>query len=69
MSEPKTYIFDTNIVSALVGKPNVPLLERIRQNQSDVMVLCEPVIYEIEKGLEHEKAAPNILRENWLDKS
>ncbi|MBZ0321178.1 MAG: PIN domain-containing protein [Anaerolineae bacterium] len=60
MSEPTPYVFDTNIVSALVGKPNVPLLERIRQNQSDVMVLCEPVIYEIEKGLEHKKAAKQL---------
>lgn len=46
----KIYVFDTNIISSLLKRNNRQLLERIRQDQSNIFVLCEPIIFEVERG-------------------
>jgi predicted nucleic acid-binding protein len=56
------YVFDTNIVSSLLHERQRLLLTRIQQNQSDSLILCEPVIYEIERGLNHKQARYQLNR-------
>ena len=50
------YLFDTNIISNLRPGRNPQLLRRILKNQHQTLCLCEPVIFEVERGLEHRQA-------------
>jgi predicted nucleic acid-binding protein len=56
------HVFDTNIISRLTQVRHLDLLERIRADQTNVQVLCEPVIYEVEKGLHHKGAEKQLER-------
>lgn len=56
------YIFDTTIVSSLFHEQQKAILKRIRHDQTNFLVLCEPVIYEIERGLKHKKAEKQLTR-------
>ncbi|MEM6284849.1 MAG: PIN domain-containing protein [Chloroflexota bacterium] len=53
----KTYAFDTNHVSNMLKVQYRSLLLRISQNTTDRLILPEPVIYEVEKGLLHRGAS------------
>lgn len=58
----RTYIFDTNIVSGLLYVERRAVLECIRTDQTNLLVLCDPVIYEIERGLKHKNANRQLER-------
>ncbi|MDZ4672393.1 MAG: PIN domain-containing protein [Phototrophicales bacterium] len=60
------YIFDTNIVSALLQMSNLGLLKQIQSHKRETLILCDPVIYEIERGLKH-RQAHNMLARFHLD--
>lgn len=59
---PITYIFDTNIISELLRNPNSSIGTRIQKHEQDRLILCECVIYEIERGLEHRNAKNQLAR-------
>lgn len=50
------FVFDTNHVSNLLREQYAVLLNRIRANEDNMLVLCDPVIYEVERGLLHKGA-------------
>jgi predicted nucleic acid-binding protein len=50
------YVFDTNIISNLQPGKNPTLFKRLRQNQDQMLCLCEPIIFEVERGYEHRQA-------------
>ncbi|MBL8161904.1 MAG: type II toxin-antitoxin system VapC family toxin [Anaerolineae bacterium] len=50
------YLFDTNIISALRPDQNLALFNRIQENATQTLCLCEPVIFEVERGYEHRQA-------------
>ncbi|MBZ0300211.1 MAG: PIN domain-containing protein [Anaerolineae bacterium] len=56
------YVFDTNIVSSLLYERQRSLLMRIRRNQTDLLILCDSVIYEVERGLNHKRAERQLSR-------
>ena len=61
MSNPY-YIFDTNIISVLFQMSNLGLFKRIRSYNRETLILCELVIYEIERGLKHRNAHNMLAR-------
>jgi predicted nucleic acid-binding protein len=52
----RVYLFDTNILSSLRPGKNPALFKRLQQNQDQTLCLCEPVIFEVERGYEHRQA-------------
>lgn len=56
------YVFDTNIVSSLLYERQRPVLARIQRNQTDLLILCEPVIFEVERGLNYRQATQQLAR-------
>ena len=61
------YILDTNIISALLRLSdsqliNSPLLNRMRAYKQASLIVCECVIYEIERGLNHRHSERLLLR-------
>ncbi len=52
----RVYVFDTNIISALRPRKNPGLFRRVIQHKDDILCLCEPVIFEVERGYEHKQA-------------
>ncbi|MDX2077810.1 MAG: PIN domain-containing protein [bacterium] len=61
MSQP-IYVFDTNIISELLRRPDARVGNLIRGHQQDRLILCESVIYEIERGLKHRNATKQLER-------
>ncbi len=62
------YVLDTNILSNLRPGKNPQLKRRILQNRDQILCLCEPVIFEIERGFEHRSAYKQLkhFRENLI---
>jgi predicted nucleic acid-binding protein len=58
----RVYIFDTSIISRLIQSRHANIVKRIRTDQSSLHVLCEPVIYEVEKGLIYRGAEKQLDR-------
>ena len=56
------YVFDSNHISSLLRPRYKALLSRISNDETSTLVLCEPVIYEVEKGLLHKKAEQQFER-------
>lgn len=56
-----TYIFDTNMFSNLIRRNDPDLLKRIWDSQDAVLILCDPVIYELERGLLHKDASTQLV--------
>lgn len=56
------FVFDTNHVSNLLRDKYKVLLKRIRDNTDNTLVLCTPVIYEVERGLLHKGASRQLER-------
>jgi predicted nucleic acid-binding protein len=50
------YVFDTNIISSLRPGKNPVLFRRLQQNKDQTLCLCEPIIFEVERGYEHRQA-------------
>lgn len=50
------YVFDTNIISSLRPDKNPTLFRRFEQNKDQTFCLCEPIIFEVERGYEHRQA-------------
>jgi predicted nucleic acid-binding protein len=50
------YVFDTNIISGLRPGKNPTLFKRLEQNKDQTLCLCEPIIFEVERGYEHRQA-------------
>jgi tRNA(fMet)-specific endonuclease VapC len=47
-----TYILDTNVISDLLkGHPNVQARLRDAMQQEAAIILCQPVLYEVRRGL------------------
>jgi predicted nucleic acid-binding protein len=55
------YILDTNILSALLRMSHPKLIIRISQHQREALILCDCIIYELERGLVH-RGAEKLLR-------
>lgn len=60
------YVFDTNIISALLQMSNLGLFKRIQSYHRKTLILCDPVVYEIERGLKH-RQAHNMLARFYAD--
>jgi tRNA(fMet)-specific endonuclease VapC len=56
------FIFDSNHISSLLRPRYKVLLNRISNDETNTLVLCEPVIYEVEKGLLHKNAEQQFER-------
>lgn len=56
------YIFDTNIISDVLDNPQSPISKRIIQLKKEAVILCQPVIYEVERGLNHRQAHKQLQR-------
>ncbi|MAS32368.1 MAG: hypothetical protein CL610_00080 [Anaerolineaceae bacterium] len=54
------YLFDTNVISALVRTRDARLAQRIASVQPQHLLLPEPVIHEIERGLLYRGASRQI---------
>lgn len=54
------YVFDTNHISSLLRLRHQSLLTKIKQYQDNTLILSEPVIYEVEKGLLHKNATNQL---------
>lgn len=50
------FVFDTNIISSLRPGKNPTLFKRLNQYKDQILCLCEPVIFEVERGYEHRQA-------------
>ncbi len=61
------YVLDTNIISALVNL-SVPdmmtssLIHRVQAHQQSSLIICECVLYEIERGLTHNQSKNKLSR-------
>jgi predicted nucleic acid-binding protein len=62
------YVIDTNIISALRPGRNPALFRRLVQHRDQTLCLCEPVIFEVERGYEHRQAERQLahFRERLL---
>lgn len=58
----KIYVLDTNIISALRPGRNPGLFRHVIQQKHHTLCLCEPVIFEIERGYEHRQASQQLVR-------
>jgi len=58
----KIYVFDTNIISDVLDSPQSPISKRIIQLEKEAVILCQPVIYEVERGLTHRQAHKQLRR-------
>ncbi|MCL4254234.1 MAG: hypothetical protein KJ043_10695 [Anaerolineae bacterium] len=47
----RDYVLDTNIVSALLRMSHPKLILRLSQHKREALILCDCIIYEIERGL------------------
>lgn len=56
------YVFDTNILSSLRPGKNPALFKRLQQNQDQTLCLCEPVIFEVERGYENRQAYQQLAQ-------
>ena len=61
------YVLDTNIISALVNLsvPDMmtsPLIHRVQTHQQSSLIICECVLYEIERGLIHNQSKNKLSR-------
>lgn len=56
----RIYLFDTNVISILVRSRDMRLAHRIGQVQPQNLILPEPVIYEIERGLLYKDASKQL---------
>lgn len=56
------YVFDTNIISGLRPSKNPALFKRMQQNKDQTLCLCEPIIFEVERGYEHRQAHQQLAR-------
>lgn len=52
----RVYVLDTTIISELRENHPSPVWSRLAQHGADVLCLCEPVIYEVERGFLHRQA-------------
>ena len=57
----KTYVLDTNMVSGLRPNRNPHLWAQVNAHQGDRLCICEPVIFEVERGL-HQRGASVQLK-------
>ncbi|MDQ7027692.1 MAG: PIN domain-containing protein [Anaerolineae bacterium] len=53
------YIIDTNVIADLIKK-DTDVIQQIRHHQADVLCLCQPVDYEVRRGLLHKQAQRQI---------
>jgi tRNA(fMet)-specific endonuclease VapC len=60
MSDSTAYIFDTNVISDMLRNPNSRIFPRIRAYKRESLLLCESVIYEVVRGLEHRQAKTQL---------
>jgi predicted nucleic acid-binding protein len=58
----EVFVFDTNHVSNLLHLHNRSIYQRIRNEKLNSLVLCEAVIYEVEKGLIHKNAEVQLAQ-------
>lgn len=56
----KVYVLDTNTISALRQGKNPELWKKLKTHNQDMLCLCEPVIFEVERGFEHRNATKQI---------
>lgn len=56
----RIYLLDTNIVSGLRPNQNPYLWAQIAAHQNDQVSVCEPVIFEVERGLLGRKALAQL---------
>ena len=54
------YLFDTNVIAVLIRNRDEKLAQRIQQVQPQGLILPEPVIHEIERGLLHRGASVRL---------
>jgi predicted nucleic acid-binding protein len=57
----RVYVFDTNIVSALNPSKNPALYHRFQKHRDETLCLCEPIIFEVERGLEHTQSQQRLV--------
>jgi predicted nucleic acid-binding protein len=50
------YVLDTNVVSSLRSVKHPTLIHRFQEHKDYVFCLCEPVIFEVERGYAHRQA-------------
>lgn len=56
MNDSAVYVLDTNIISALRPGGNPGLFERMARHSHETLCLCEPIIFEVERGYEQRQA-------------
>jgi predicted nucleic acid-binding protein len=56
----RVYVLDTNIISQLRPERNPALWAQLEAHQSDTLCLCEPVIFEVERGYHHSRATRQL---------
>ena len=54
------YVLDTNIISSLRPGRNPGLFRHLAQHQDQTLCLCEPIIFEVERGFEHRQAPQQL---------
>ena len=56
----RVYVLDTNIVSQLRPGRNPKLWAQMAGHRNDNLCLCEPVIFEVERGYHHSRATRQL---------
>lgn len=55
------YVLDTNIISQLRPGQNPTLWAQMETHKDDTLCLCEPVIFEVERGYHHRQATRQLM--------
>jgi predicted nucleic acid-binding protein len=58
----RVLVFDTNIVSNIRPVMNSVLSRQMELNKDNTLCLCEPVVFEVERGYEHRQASRQMKR-------
>lgn len=56
----QVYVLDTNIISKLRPGRNPALWTKLETHKNDTLCLCEPVIFEVERGYHHSRATRQL---------